>query len=512
VALNIHAGAAGLLAAGVGLAVADLVAQQVRPESAPLFTVGGTIIDATPTALKEFAVRTLGNADKPVLLAGIGLILAALAATAGVVAANPRRRWLGIGLLAALGLVGAVTAMLRPDAGPLDLVPGVVAATVAALTLVALTRRRAAQPGEPTGRDEQPGAALGRDGRRQFLRTAGVVTGIAVVAAGGSAWLRRGRATATDRARNSLILPPPASPAPALPAGAGPDFVTPNREFYRVDTALTVPRIDPDTWQLRITGMVDRPRTFTLDQLLDRPLLERHLTLNCVSNEVGGPYIGTAKWLGASLASLIREAGPQAGADQLVARGADGMTIGTPLETVLDGRDTMLVVGMNGEPLPADHGFPVRMLTPGVYGYVGSCKWLIELEVTTFDAYDVYWVKRGWAAKAPVKTASRIDRPAPLTPVSAGPVRVAGVAWAQRRGIASVEVQVDDGPWRQAALAPSPSIDTWVQWSLMWPAEPGEHRLRVRATDRTGAVQVEPRVTPFPDGATGWHTLSVTVN
>jgi DMSO/TMAO reductase YedYZ molybdopterin-dependent catalytic subunit len=338
-----------------------------------------------------------------------------------------------------------------------------------------------------------------------------LIGGGAVLAGTGSAWLRYRHASTAERARDSVTLPTPASPAPPLPAAAGQGFVTPNREFYRVDTALTVPRIDPAQWRLRITGMVDQPRTLTLADLLDRPMIERHLTLNCVSNEVGGPYIGTAKWLGASLATLIREAGPRTGADQLVSHGADGMTIGTPLDVVLDGRDAMLVVGMNGEPLPPEHGFPVRMLTPGVYGYVGSCKWLTEVEVTTFDAYDAYWVKRGWAARAPVKTASRIDRPAPLAKVIAGPVRVAGVAWAQRRGIAAVEVQVDDGPWRKAALAPSPSIDTWLQWSLMWQAEPGEHRLRVRAIDRTGAVQPERRVTPFPDGATGWHTLSVTV-
>jgi DMSO/TMAO reductase YedYZ molybdopterin-dependent catalytic subunit len=306
-------------------------------------------------------------------------------------------------------------------------------------------------------------------------------------------------------------LPAPADPARPLPAGAGPGFVTANADFYRVDTALTLPRIDVGSWSLRVHGMVGQPVELSFADLLERPLIERHVTLNCVSNEVGGPYVGTARWLGVPLAPLLRELGVRPGADQLVARSVEGMTIGTPVETVLDGRDTMLCVGMNGEPLPVVHGFPVRMLTPGLYGYAGACKWLAELELTTFADFDAYWVRRGWGARGPVKTASRIDRPQPFARLGAGPVTVAGVAWAQGRGIADVEVRVDEGEWRTAELLPVPSVDTWVQWRYTWAATPGPHTLTVRATDGTGAVQPEERVTPFPDGATGWHGVTVTV-
>jgi len=294
-----------------------------------------------------------------------------------------------------------------------------------------------------------------------------------------------------------------------LPSGIADGFYS--QELYRVDTALSVPRIDVGTWVLRIHGMVDRELTLSFEDLLARPLIERDITLNCVSNEVGGPYIGTGRWLGVPLAPLLAEVGVDPAADQIVARSAEGMTIGTPLATALDGRDTMLCVGLNGEPLALEHGFPVRMLTPGLYGYAGACKWVTELELTTFDAFGAYGVSRGWAARGPVKTASRIDKPQPFAQLEAGPVTVAGVAWAQGRGIRTVEVRVDDRPWRKAELLPVPSSDTWVQWRYRWDATPGPHSLAVRATDGTGAVQTEERATPFPDGATGWHTITATV-
>ncbi|MBW5480539.1 molybdopterin-dependent oxidoreductase [Streptomyces bambusae] len=294
-------------------------------------------------------------------------------------------------------------------------------------------------------------------------------------------------------------------------------FITPNRVFYRVDTALVVPRVDTTDWQLRIHGDgVRRPLVLSLDDLLARPMVERDITLTCVSNEVGGPYAGNARWLGVRLADLLREAGvrpPSQGgpADQLVARSVDGMTIGTPVETVLDGREALLAVGMNGEPLPFEHGFPVRMVVPGLYGYVSACKWLRELRLTTFDAYDAYWVRRSWAARAPVKTQSRIDTPRAYAAPAAGRLPVAGVAWAQHRGIARVEVRVDGGAWQEARLGAEDGVDTWRQWVWPWDATPGRHTLEVRATDGTGAVQVERRSPPAPDGATGWHRIEVDV-
>ncbi|GAB7045730.1 molybdopterin-dependent oxidoreductase [Catenuloplanes indicus] len=528
----------GLIAAGAGVAAGELLAAAARPGASPVLSVGAAVIDATPTPVKEFAVRTAGTADKPLLLAGIAVLTALLAAALGP-AAHRRPLW-GVLGFAAFGLAGAAAAVTRPGAGPVDVAPSVLAGAAAAATLtalIALHTGNGSPAGEPrldTGAGpragehgpatQEPGLATGtgrrgadgaaapvEPGRRRFLATAAAVSAGAVLAGGGTTLLRRRATTSVDESRAAVRLPAPAEPAPPLPPGTPPDFVTANADFYRVDTALTVPRIDPAEWRLRIHGMVRNPVTLDLGELLRRRTVERFLTLTCVSNEVGGPYTGTARWLGVPLRDLLDEAGVDPGADQLVARGADGMTIGTPTRVVRDGRDAMLAVGMNGEPLPLTHGFPVRMLTPGLYGYAGSCKWITELELTTFAAYDAYWVERGWAAEAPARTASRIDRPAPFTRLESGTgVTISGVAWALHTGIAGVQVQIDDGPWQAATVLPPPSDDTWVQWRLPWTPAPGGHTLRVRATDRTGAVQTDARATPFPSGATGWHTISVT--
>ncbi|GAA1559325.1 sulfite oxidase [Dactylosporangium maewongense] len=503
--MRIRAALAGITAAAAGIAAGELLAALAVPAAGPVAGVGGVIVDATPTAVKEWAVGTFGTHDKPLLLTGIAVVLAAFAALVGVL--GLRRQAFGLAGAAVLGLAGAAAAASRPAAGPLDGLPSLLGGVVAAAALVLLLR-----PLDRSGATDAGGSARPM-GRRRFLTTAGLVAAGAAVAGGGAALVRAAGRGAAERSRDAIRLPAPASPAPPLPAGSGAGFVTANRDFYRVDTALTVPRVDVAGWRLRVRGMVGRPLELTFDDLLRRPLIERDVTLNCVSNEVGGPYVGTARWLGVPLADLLREARPAPGADQVVARSVDGMTIGTPLAVVLDGRDAMLCVGMNGEPLPLEHGFPVRMLTPGLYGYAGACKWLTSIELTTFEAYDAYWVARGWAARGPVKTASRIDRPLPFTRLdpAAGPVRVAGAAWAQGRGIAAVEVQVDDGPWQAATLLPAPTDDTWAQWRLDWAATPGSHLLRVRATDKTGALQTPDRATPFPSGATGWHTVTVTV-
>ena len=485
---------AGIVAAGFGVAVAELLAAATRPAAGPLVAVGGAVIDATPTAVKEAAVSTLGTYDKPFLLAVIALVLMALAVGTGITGRG--RPWVVLAGVGVLGVAGAAAALSRPAAMAYDAVPSIVGAGVAGVTLWWLLRARTGS--EPVG-------------RRRFLRAAVVVAGGAVLAEGGAEVVRRTRSGFSDRARQALRLPAAADPGPALPAGTGPGFVTANKDFYRVDTALSVPRIDPDTWSLRVHGMVGRELRLSLAELLDRPLIERYVTMTCVSNEVGGPYMGTARWLGVPLAPLLREAGVLTGAEQVVAHSVDGMSIGTPVTTLLDGRDAMLAVGMNGEPLPLEHGFPVRMVTPGLYGYAGSCKWLTSLQVTTFDEVDPYWVARGWAAEAPVKIGSRIDRPRPFARPAAGTVTVAGLAWAQGRGIARVEVRVDESGWATAELLPAPSVDTWVQWRYSWRATAGPHAIAVRAVDRDGTVQAEKRATPFPDGATGWHTLSVTV-
>ncbi|SCG53007.1 molybdopterin-dependent oxidoreductase [Micromonospora coxensis] len=571
----------GLLAAAAGVALAELLATAVRPQAAPIVAVGAAVVDGAPTPVKEFAVRTFGTYDKPLLIGGIGLALALLAAATGVL--SRRRPLLGLLGPAVLGAAGALAALTRPDARPVDALPALAGAAAAAVLLrvvplpgigrsprtgtavrtpapPAAGTPEGASPPLPAGSSasepqpegtpvpvplpagssasaqlssgapvpagspvstrlpagssaSDPGGVAGPGGptRRDVVRNGVAVAAGTVLAGSGAVLLRREGAVDAARSRAAVRLPAPVSRATPLPPGTAPGFHTRNADFYRVDTALTVPRLDADAWRLRLHGMVDRPVELDFAALLDRGLVERDITLSCVSSEVGGPYVGTARWLGAPLAPLLREAGVRAGADQLVARSQEGMTIGTPLDTLLDGRDAMLAVGMNGEPLPFTHGFPVRMLTPGVYGYAGSCKWVVELEVSTFDAFDAYWVRRGWARRAPVKTASRIDRPTPFARLDAGRVVVAGVAWAQHRGIAAVEVSVDGGDWRPAELLPTASTDTWVQWRYAWPATPGGHSLRVRATDGTGAVQPEQRRPPFPDGATGWHTVSVTV-
>lgn len=561
----------GLLAGYAALAVAELVSVAVRPEASPVTAVGGAVIDRTPAPLKDWAIRQFGTHDKLVLQLGILAVLALFAMALGVLATRVRRT-ASLGVLV-VGVVGALAATSRPDSTEAwDAIPSLVGALVGAGVLYWLVGRLAAgthrpeRTGEPRMEPEpelepepesepepklesqpepepepEPGSApapepptdtagraqhaasAGGPGRRGFLLGAGAVAVVSTGAGALGRGLNAGTAAEAEASRAAVRLPAPASPAPELPRGVDErlpgltPFTTPNRDFYRVDTALTVPRLDAGRWRLRIHGKgVTTPLTLDFQDLLRRELIERDITMTCVSNEVGGPYVGSARWLGAPMAALLREAGvrpPSQGgpADQLVARSVDGMTIGTPVETVMDGRDAMLAVGMNGEPLPFIHGFPARMLVPGLYGYVSACKWIQDIELTTFDAYDTYWVKRSWARKAPIKTQSRIDTPKPFASVKAGTVTVAGVAWAQHKGIDRVEVRVDGGRWQQATLATEGPRDTWRQWLWEWPARPGTHTLEVRATDRTGYTQTGKRARPIPNGASGWHSVVVTV-
>lgn len=516
----------GLITGASALAVAELVAAAVRPEASPVNAVGGAFIDRTPPWLKDFAIRNFGTNDKLVLQLGILAVLAVFAMAVGVVAL--RHRPAGFAAVLAFGAVGAVAAVGRPGGGPLDALPSVAGAVLACGVLQLLVGKLAFRPSPAA--EEGDGTPDGTDGPPDgtFDRRGFVIAATAAVAASAGIGVLGSRLNGPGAAeavasRAGTVLPAPASPARPVPAGAelrvrglGP-FTTPNKDFYRVDTALVVPRIDADSWRLRLHGKgVTRPLTVSFDDLLRRELIERDITLTCVSNEVGGPYVGNARWIGVRLADLLREAGvepPSKGgpADQLVARSVDGMTIGSPVETVMDGRDAMLALGMNGEPLPFDHGFPVRMVVPGLYGYVSACKWLQDLELTTFADYDAYWVKRSWSQRAPIKTESRIDTPRPFAAPKAGVVPVAGVAWAQHRGIARVEVRVDGGDWHTARLAAQDTKDTWRQWVWEWRATTGSHTLEVRATDLDGYTQTEKRVGTVPDGATGWHSVVVDV-
>ncbi|MCX4718673.1 molybdopterin-dependent oxidoreductase [Streptomyces virginiae] len=521
------AATSGLLAGFTALAVGELVASLVRPQAGPVTVVGGAAIDRTPAWLKDYAIRTFGESDKLVLRWGILATIGVLAALLGLVALRHRRT--GAAGVLAFGAVGAVAALTRPDSGGVgDVLPSLLGAVAGAAVLHLLVGHLTVAPaasghgeGEGTG---EGGPTVGPTGwnRRGFLIGAGV-TAVAATGAGVLGRTLTGRAgQGAAASRAAVKLPAPASPAAAVPPRAVlripgiSAFTTPDKEFYRVDTALVVPKVDAGTWRLRIHGKgVTRPRTYTYQELLGRPLIERDITLTCVSNEVGGPYVGSARWLGVRLADLLEEAGvtpPSRGgrADQLVARSVDGMTLGSPVEDVMDGRDALLALGMNGEPLPFDHGFPVRMVVPGLYGYVSACKWIQDIELTAFDSYDPYWVKRGWARRAPIKTQARIDTPKPFARTTAGTVTVAGVAWAQHRGIQRVEVRVDDGPWQEAELAEQATTDTWRQWSFPWKTTPGGHNLTVRATDGTGQVQTDQRARTIPDGASGRHSVFVT--
>lgn len=503
---------AGLVAAGVALGVAELVAAFVGETSSPVVSVGGTLVDASPVWLKDFAITSFGTNDKPVLLASILAVLVALAAATGMVAV--RRPVVGFLGVALLGAVGALAAATRPTAGASDVLPSVLGA-LAGMAALALLLRRLRAPGEAVGGAVRGPEVVDFDRRGFLVTTLGVAAvGVASGAVGRSVLTRRFDVSAS---RAAVRLPVPASAAAPLPPGTDlrladlSPFRTPNGDFYRVDTALVVPQVATADWRLRVHGMVDHEIELGFDELLARPMIERDVTLTCVSNEVGGPYVGSARWLGVRLADVLREAGVHPDADQLLSRSADGMTIGTPTAVVMDGRDALLAVGMNGEPLPAKHGFPVRMVVPGLYGYVSATKWVVDLRLTRFADVDAYWVARGWARRGPIKTMSRIDRPRPFQKVHAGQVAVAGVAWAQHRGVERVEVRVDGGPWQQARLAPVPTVDTWRQWVWTWDAPPGSHTIEVRATDRTGATQPERRADPFPSGATGWHSTVVNV-
>ena len=506
---RVFAALAGLVAAGIALGVAELLAGTRQSWRSPVLDVGDRVIDAAPPFVKEFAIETFGENDKPALLIGIGLLLLVYSLVIGYLAL--RRRFVigGVGI-AVFAAVGAWAATSRRAGGSLAAaIPSIVGglAGIGALWLLARSAGAAtADLPDPTGRRELF--------RRSGVMLAGLAAGAAVA---GSAGRLLGRRFDASSSRADVTLPAASDPLARLPAttevgldGMTP-FVTPNANFYRVDTALTVPQVAAEGYTLRVHGMVDSELELSYEDLLGRELIERDVTLTCVSNQVGGSYVGNARWLGVRLAEILDETGVQRAADQIVGRSVDGYTCGFPVATALDGRDAMVVVGMNGEPLPLEHGFPVRLVVPGLYGYVSATKWLTEIELTTFAEFDHYWLRRGWAQKAPIKTMSRIDTPRGLAKVPAGELAVAGVAWAQTRGIDVVEVRVDDGPWEAAELAEAPSKDTWRQWVYRFDARPGRRSITVRATDGTGAVQTEERAEPIPDGASGHHQIIVLV-
>lgn len=501
---------AAIAAAVLGAGLGELIAALVAPAASPFAVIGGAMIDIAPAWAKDLAIDLFGTGDKAALLGGIAVLLLTVAGGAGVL--ERRRPPWGRVVLAALGVVGAIVATTRADAGLLSPVPSLVAGVTAAVGVALLVTRLRRVP-----RAAVASEAPADDGltRRGVLALSGVAVMAGILATLGSVALSGG-ARAVSAVRSALRLPSPATTT-AVPAGAelGIDglapVITPSADFYRIDTALVVPQVDPADWTLRVHGLVEQEVVLRWDDLVALPQKETVATLTCVSNEVGGSLIGTARWLGVPIRDVLARARPTADADMVLSRSVDGFTASTPLDVLTDERDALLAIGMNGEPLPTAHGFPVRMVVPGLYGYVSATKWVSELEVTRFDRAEGYWTPRGWSERGPVKLQSRIDVPRAGAGLDAGDTVIAGVAWQTHVGVAGVEVQVDDGPWQAATLATAISADTWVQWSLPWNAPSGSHTLRCRAISADGQTQTSDVAAPAPDGATGWDERTVSV-
>jgi DMSO/TMAO reductase YedYZ molybdopterin-dependent catalytic subunit len=495
--------AAGALTVGVATFLAGLMTRQGLSSGtpSPVFAVGGAFVDLTPSWLKDFAVTTFGIYDKAALIVGMAVVLTAVCCVIGILGA--RRRTAGLVAFEAVGVVGMVAVATRPQAGNLDILPTIIGTAAGLWALNTLWGRAA---------NADHGNAIDR---RRFLLGGAGITVIAVAAATFGQWLGQ-RATQAAQSR-SVVRLPKVEPV-VIPPGAQlsvrgiTPYVIDNADFYRIDTALIVPQLETEGWALRVHGMVDREVTIDWATLLTKPMQNALVTLMCVSNEVGGDLTGNAVWTGWPVRDLLKMAGPKPGADMVLSTSADGWTAGTPLSVLTDDRNALLAIGMNGEPLPTEHGFPVRLVVPGLYGYVSATKWVTDLKVTRFADDQGYWTPRGWSALGPVKTSSRIDVPRAGARVQAGKVAIAGIAWAQHRGIAAVTVRVDDGDWEVARLAEEPTTDSWRQWVKEWDAVRGSHTISVRALDKKGALQAQAQAPPAPDGATGWHTITVNVD
>ncbi|AFM16556.1 sulfite oxidase-like oxidoreductase [Mycolicibacterium chubuense NBB4] len=497
----------GIAAAAVAVGAAQLVGAGFGPRADVRTAVGSSVIELTPGPVKEWAIGTFGMSDKLVLSVLVLVVVAAIAALAGI-AESPRRP-LGSVMVVAAGVLGGAAVLSRNGATVVDLVPTVVGAVCGVAVLRFLVSKRFTGPQQKPG-VEEPDRARRRSLVTLALLTVGVASGVA-----GAVITRLMSSVAGDR--QAFALPKPdvtAAPIPAAvqPKGVAlPSFVTSNADFYRIDTALAVPQLSRTDWKLRIHGMVDREVTYSYPDLDRFEVVEKPVTLTCVSNPVGGDLISNAVWTGYRVRDLLAGAGVHPDADMVLSMSVDGWTAGTPVQA-LTGGDALLAIGMNGEPLPIEHGYPARLVVPGLYGYVSATKWVVDLELTRFDRAEAYWTRLGWSARGPIKTESRIDVPRAGQDVPVGPVTFGGVAWAQNRGVRAVEVQMDDGEWQQATLGAGYSGDTWRLWSFNWVArDTGFHKITVRATDNTGYTQTAERADPVPDGATGWHSITFAV-
>jgi DMSO/TMAO reductase YedYZ molybdopterin-dependent catalytic subunit len=507
----------GVAAAAISLGVGSLVAVPFGASADSRTAVGSSVIDLTPGPVKEWAIQTFGPSDKLFLSLTVLIVIGVVAAVAALWERS--RVPVGSVAIALAAVAGSAAVLSRTGASLVDVLPTLVGALCGIATLRFLTSGRLgdgdAAPARSQNADEEPDEP--RDpGRRLSMATIGFL-GVGVLAGVVGAVLSR-QLHSVSGDRKAFTPPPlkkriPPVPADVQPEGVAlPSFVTSNEDFYRIDTALSVPQLSRNEWQLKIHGMVDREVTYRFDDLAKFDLVEKMVTLTCVSNPVGGDLISNAVWTGYRVRDLLAAAGVHPDADMVMSTSSDGFTAGTPVEALTDGRDSLLAITMNGQPLPVEHGYPARLVVPGLYGYVSATKWVVDLELTRFDRAEAYWTRLGWSARGPIKTESRIDVPRSGADIPRGPVRFGGVAWAQQRGIKAVEVQIDDGPWQPAQLGAAYNDDTWRLWSFEWQAsQSGSHQIAVRATDETGAVQTSQRADVVPDGATGWDTVSFSV-
>jgi DMSO/TMAO reductase YedYZ molybdopterin-dependent catalytic subunit len=502
---------AGIAAAAVALGVTQLLAVFFGPASDSRTAVGSAVVDLTPGPVKEWAIQTFGTADKLVLTILVVTVIAVIAAVTAMW--ESRRVPVGSAAIVLAGVAGCAAVLTRAGATVADIVPTVVGTVSGVAVLRLLTSGRFTD--EPHRDGDEPDR-----GRRLSLVTLGFLGAGALTGVAGVVLSRLTTSVAGDR--DAFALPPVDEAASAVPPTvqpkgvALPSFITSNADFYRIDTALTVPQLSRNDWQLKIHGMVDREITYRFDDLQRFDVVEKLVTLTCVSNPVGGDLISNASWIGYRVRDLLADAGIHPDADMVLSMSIDGFTAGTPVEALTDNRDSLLAIGMNGRPLPTEHGYPARLVVPGLYGYVSATKWVVDLELTRFDRSEAYWTRLGWSPRGPIKTESRVDVPRDGADVAKGPVTFGGVAWAQNRGVRAVEVRIDSpnrqGDWQQAELGAGYSGDTWRLWSYPWQAtQQGLHTITVRATDNTGAVQTANIADPVPDGATGYHTVSFAV-
>ena len=504
---------AGLISSFFAVCVATFIAVLLDVVT-PLNAVGSEVIDHTPKWLKNFSIQTFGTSDKAALKIGMVLTISCLALLNGLIAR--RKLLVGTSTIISFGILGGVVSSARPLQSALALVPCLLGATAGCWLLTRLIKI-ITQHDLPIASPSESRAPLGWD-RRRFLSATGKTALISALLGAVANRLENKKISEIRQAApeslpkintdNDLV-------ATKIPSATQifteTPFITPNEDFYRIDTALSLPRIDTKTWTLQIGGMVKTPLKLSYDDLLARPMVERTITICCVSNEVGGPYIGNAIWQGVLLADLLNEAGVDPRAEQIFGTSADGWTCGFPVGAAFDGRDALIAIGMNGTPLPLEHGYPARVIIPGLYGYVSATKWLTNLDLTTWSQEQGYWVPLGWSRDAPIKTQSRIDVPRRGENVTAGRIAIAGVAWAQQLGIEKVEIRIDSGDWQNATLALDFSDDTWRQWKYEFDAKPGDYKIQVRATDKTGETQTQEVSRPDPNGATGYHTRTIKV-